>query len=71
MIIGLNLFLELQIYLRFSGYIIRLIGATYEVCKASMIYINNSCVIIPSGYLDDKRFRDEEWWESEHVLDAT
>ena len=33
--------------------------------------MNNSYVQISSNLRDDARFRDEELWESEHVLDAT
>ena len=62
MIIGRDLLLELKLYLYFSNYTIRGNGGAYEGCT---IYVKD-----PSDLRDDAMFRNEEWWESEHILDS-
>ena len=63
MIIGPDLFSKLQLDLCFSEHIIMGNGGAYEKCTVSMKY--------PSDLRDDSSFRDGEWWESEHTLNAT
>ena len=71
MIIGQDFLSELQLDLCFLDYTIRLNGGTYEGCTASMRDMNNNYVRINSDLIDDASFRDEELWESEHLLDST
>ena len=59
MIIGRDLFSELQIDIFFSYYTIMVNGGKYEGCTASTRYMNNSCVRIPFNQLDDTIFRGE------------
>ena len=62
-IICQDLLLELKLDLRFSNYKIKGNGGTYKGCTAPMKD--------PSDFCDNERFRNEEWWEREHILDST
>ena len=63
MIIDWDLFLELKLDLCFSNHMIKGNGGAYEGYTAPMKY--------PFDLCDDASFRNEELWESEHVLDST
>ena len=63
MIIGRDLLSELWLDLRFSDYTISGNGGVYEGFTVYMEY--------PSDLRDDAILRDEQLWESEHVIDAT
>ena len=63
MIIGRDLLLELKLDLCLSDYTIIFNGGAYKGCTAPMSD--------PYKFCDDARFRNEELWESDHVLDST
>ena len=63
MIIGQDLLLELKLDLCFSNCMIKGNGVAYKVCTTPMRYPNNFC--------NDASFRNEEVWESEHVINFT
>ena len=63
MIIGQILVSELQLYLCFHNYNIVVNRVAYKVCAISMKDLLD--------LRDDTRFRDEKWWESEHVINIT
>ena len=63
MIIGRELLLELKLDLCFFNYTIKGNGGVYEGCTAPMKYPSNMC--------HDAIYRNEEWWESKHLLDST
>ena len=63
MIIGQYLLLELKLDLCLSDYTISGKIGMYEGCTVYMKDTSDLC--------DDKIFRNEEWWESEHILDST
>ena len=54
-----------------SDYTIRINGGVWRGCTAPTSDINNRYIIITSNLRDYASFRDEEWWEIEHVLNAT
>ena len=60
-IISRDLLLELKLDLCFSDYTIKGNGGAYKGCTAPTRNPYNLC--------DDASFRNEEVWESEHVLD--
>ena len=62
MIIGRDLLLELKLDLCFSDYTIKVNGCAYKGCTAP--------TRDPYDLCDDASFRNEEVWESEHVLDS-
>ena len=63
MIIGRDLLLELKLDLCFSYYTIKGNGYVYKGCTAPMKDPSNLC--------DGTSLRNEELWESEHVLNST
>ena len=62
MIIGRDLLLELKLDLCLYNCTIKINGGVYKVCTVSMQY--------NSDLRDGAILRNEEWWESEHVLDS-
>ena len=63
MIIGRDLLLELKLDFCFSNYTVKRNGGPYKGCTAPMRYLYDLC--------DYSSFRNEEEWESEHVLNST
>ena len=68
MIIGRDIFPELQIYLCLSDNTIRGNGGTHEGCTAPMKAVTNS---MSSPQYHNGTLWKKELWESEHVLYAT
>ena len=63
MIMGQDLLSELQIYLYFSGYTIRVNVGAYKGCTISMRGMSNEYVRISSNLRDYASFMNEELWE--------
>ena len=63
MIIGQGLLLEVKLYLRFSKYTIKGNVGTYKGCTTR--------IKDPYDLCDDESLRNEDFWESEHLLNST
>ena len=71
MILGQDIFPELQIYLCFSNFTISVNGGDNKVCTTPMKDWNKVYVKTSTKQFDDKNFQNEKLWENKHVLDAT
>ena len=69
MVLGRNIFSELNIYICFYKNTIRENGGTHEECTAPMKDISKININSSSDWLKETIFQNKELWEREHVLE--